>query len=253
MTRLLFFRIATALFGILCLLLTVGALVSGLTDGGPGGDFHVLLLTHGAFCGAFLATGFLSQLRRPSARVASWQMLLVTVACMELVGLTMRIDDPLFEIGFPVALLVTGLLHPARRRLLRPGPVNRLLVVVAVLCVVPSIWFTVGLAQHLDGLDGDALLAAQAGVDAVLTIPLVGLVAGLRAPGWRMVACSAGTVAVVFGVASIAYPAELGSAGAAGGTTAILAGLLFVALAESLTAREGTPSDVPAPAAQVRG
>jgi hypothetical protein len=251
MTRRILFRIFCSLFGALCALLTVGAVATGLGSGGPGGRLHVLLLAHGALTGAFLSAGLLGQLRRPTERVAAWQMVLVTVVVMEATGLAFRVDDPLFEIGFPVALLLTGLLHPARGRLLRPGRwTSPLLAPAALVAAVPAAMFTVHLGRQMHGLPTDQLLAVQAGCDVALTIPFVGLLAALRTTGWRVPAWSAGIVSVVLGLASATHPDELGSAGLAGGLVVALAGAGFVTLAEWEAAR--TPL-VPAEAGPTLG
>lgn len=248
MTRRIFFRIFCTLFGVLCALLTVGAFATALTSGGPGGRLHVLLLAHGALTGAFLSAGFLVQLRRPTERVAAWQMLLVTVVVMVATGLAFRIDDPLFEIGFPAALLLTGLLHPARGRLLRPGRwTSPVLAPAALVAAVPAAVFTVHLGRQMPGLPTDQLLAVQAGYDVALTIPFVALLASLRTTGWRVPAWSTGIVSVVFGLASAAYPEEIGSLGLAAGVVIALAGAGFVAVAEWEAARTRTVTAEPDP------
>lgn len=248
MTRRIFFRIFCTLFGVLCALLTIGSVATALSSGGPGGRLHVLLLAHGALCGAFLSAGFLVQLRRPAERVAAWQMVLVTVVVMEAIGLAFRITDPLFEIGFPVALALTGLLHPARRSLLRPGRwTSPVLAPAALVAAVPAAMLTVHLGRQMQGLPTGQLLAVQAGCDVALTIPFVGLLAALRTTGWRVPAWSAGIVSLVLGVASAAHPGELGSAGLGGGLVVALAGVGFVAVAEWEAARTTAGAGEPEP------
>jgi len=238
MTRRIFFRIFCTLFGVLCALLTVGAVATALSSGGPGGRLHVLLLAHGGLTGAFLSAGFLVQLRRPAERVAAWQMLLVAVVVMEATGLAFGVDDPLFEIGFPAALLLTGLLHPTRGRLLRPGRwTSPVLAPAALVAAVPAAMFTVHLGGQMHGLPTDQLLAVQAGCDVAITIPFVGLLAALRTTGWRLPTWSTGIVCVIFGLASAAYPDEIGSLGLAAGLVVALSGAGFVAVAEWEAAR----------------
>jgi hypothetical protein len=152
---------------------------------------------------------------------------------MEATALAFRVADPVFELGFPVALLVTGLLHPARARLLRPGRwVSPLLAPAALLAAVPAAMFTVHLGRQMHGLPADQLLAVQAGADVAVTIPFVGLLAALRTNGWRVPTWSTGIVSVVLGAASVVHPDELGSLGAVAGVAVALAGVAFVALAE---------------------
>jgi hypothetical protein len=57
---------------------------------------------------------------------------------------------------------------------------------------------------------------------------LVGLLAAFRIIRWRILAWSAGTAAVVFGVASIAFPTYWGSAGRGWGALAVGGGALFI-------------------------
>jgi len=73
---------------------------------------------------------------------------------------------------------------------------------------------------------------------AALSLPLIALVAALRARGFRLVACTAGIGAVVFGAASALLPEQASSPGVAWGTGAMVGGILFVAVAEFEARRE---------------
>jgi D-alanyl-D-alanine carboxypeptidase len=65
-----------------------------------------------------------------------------------------------------------------------------------------------------------------------VAIVLTGLLAALRTQGWRIPAWSAGTAAIVFGLASAVFPDQAGAAGRAWGGAAIAGGVLFIAMAE---------------------
>ena len=46
-----------------------------------------------------------------------------------------------------------------------------------------------------------------------IALPLTGLLAAFRTPGWRIPAWCAGAAAIVFGLASVVFPNYRGSAG----------------------------------------
>jgi hypothetical protein len=228
--RTIFFRIFCILFALPCALLAVGSVVGGLSSGGKGGADHVLLVTHGALM-ALLATAFVGSLWRSAQRVAWWQTILVTVCCLVFTGIRFRISDPAFEVGFPLAVVVTGLLHPARSRLLRASrDIDGVLGVAALVSAAPVAVLAAHLASQTAGLSGDRQLDMVSGYHAAVSLPFLGLLAALRTPGWRLPAIGASTLAVVFGVASLLFPDDSGSAGL-GGLLALVLGIGFVALA----------------------
>ncbi len=229
MTRLLF-RIFSILFALPCALLAVGALLEGVLSGGQGGTDHVLLATHATML-ALLATAFAGSVWRSADRIAWWQTALVVVGCLLATGIRFRVSDPAFEVGFPLAIALTGLLHPARGQLFRPtGRVDGLLAVVALVAAAP----VAVLAAHLGGvasdLTGERQLDVIAGYHAIISLPFLGLLAALRTPGWRLPAIGAGVVATVYGVASLMWPDDTGSAGVVG-LVAVALGAGFTALA----------------------
>jgi hypothetical protein len=65
-----------------------------------------------------------------------------------------------------------------------------------------------------------------------IAVVLLGLLAAARTQGWRLPAWSAGTAAIIVGLASCVLPDVPGSVGQACGALAVVWGVLFVAVAE---------------------
>jgi peptidoglycan/LPS O-acetylase OafA/YrhL len=65
-----------------------------------------------------------------------------------------------------------------------------------------------------------------------IAIVLAGLLAALQTRGWKIPAWSAGTAAIVFGLASVVFPDQRGAEGPGWGGVAIAGGVLFIAVAE---------------------
>jgi hypothetical protein len=65
-----------------------------------------------------------------------------------------------------------------------------------------------------------------------IAIVAIGLLAAARPAGWRVSAWSAGLAAVLVGASSLIWPNLAGSLGQPAGATAILWGVLFIAVAE---------------------
>src|SRR3989338_1873796 len=68
-------------------------------------------------------------------------------------------------------------------------------------------------------------------------ILLVGLLASFRPRGWRLAAWVAGSLPILFGVASVVLPGAESSLGAAWGIVAIVWGIAFIAVAEFIHKR----------------
>jgi hypothetical protein len=73
-------------------------------------------------------------------------------------------------------------------------------------------------------------------------IPLVGLVAGLRAPGFRIPAWCAGGALILLGAASVVYPNQASSFGRVWGVIAVVGAVGFIAEAEREARRAATPT-----------
>jgi hypothetical protein len=126
---------------------------------------------------------------------------------MYVAGFLAREQDPVFYIGFGTVLLLLWALHPARRTVLRLGAegLSPLLVPMALVAAAPlSLYAARMLALHrAAGEDGAFYLGIAA---TAVTVPLVALVAGLRAPGHRLPLWVAGVTLAVLCAGSLAYP-----------------------------------------------
>ncbi len=162
---------------------------------------------------AVVFVGLIAQLRHPARNVAGMQQAVLTVVVLAAVEvLASGSADPLLLIYLlPVILLVV--LHPARGQLVRPPlrPSGRLIVLGTV--AVPAL-----LVMAFDELD----LASRHvgghvehwGAMAAFALTLIGLVliAGLRPPGSRVSAWSAGGAMAIYAATSVGYPDDASSA-----------------------------------------
>ncbi|HZJ52080.1 MAG TPA: hypothetical protein VFF07_14860 [Actinomycetota bacterium] len=226
--------------------------------------------------------GLVAQLRRPDTKVAPmYQVLLPLATTIVVLALVAGQGNPSM-IVFVVMPLLIILFHPARPQVLRPSLApSPLLLGLAVLATVPLLFFAVGqlrvsreagriAPQVFDSLPEDAtdaevdraLKRAASGeaLEAVehygphwsamgafaLSIVASSFIAASRAPGWRLTAWTTAAVTILFGVASLVFPAD---ASALGGLWAVLAILWGVALVV-LSARESSaaPDVAPIPA-----
>lgn len=243
--RRLAFLIISGLLGVAFALPLFGwpSLALGWFEGGDRLPHRVHDLGYGVWAGILLAVGYLSQLRAPERRIAGFQQV-----ALALVGQTiasaLAADGPffLFVLGFAVLTAVLGWLHPARERVLERGRPSVPLLVLAIAAAVPLTMYALDMAElQRTGFPSDphveerhwSTMAAMA-----LSIWLVAAQAGLRTPGWRIPAWSAGLAAVVFGLSSIVFPGYPGAVGTTWGVAALLGGVVFVALAEWTSRRE---------------
>jgi hypothetical protein len=250
--RLIAFKVLAVLFGLGAFGGLFGAgIVVGWFDTTEGGIHRVHDIGFGVLAGVFVTVGFLSQLRNPEGQVsARYQIVAVGVAAL-IAGLIA--SDPgtgLFFFLIPiVALAILLAVHPAGTTLMKgqrsPRPV---LATLAVAGAIPLTWFALTAARlQRTGFPSDphvkqshwTIMASMA-----LAIVLVGLLASMRLPGWRVSAWCAGAGASLYGLASVVfatfpgtsvpYP---GSEGATWGLVAIAGGLVFIAAAEWETRR----------------
>lgn len=217
-------------------LLTVTLWVAdpGYTESTPVADLAFFAL------GAIIGSGFVSQVRtRPP--VAGVQQAVVAAAVLGAAGLVGQRIEPLvgaLVILGALAVLVT--LHPAGGHVLRPGTsVSVSLAVLSAIAAIPAVWQA---ARFLDAavqtgpscflgkcVRGDRLAELAA---TLLTVPMVGMLAALKPPGWRLPLWSAGTTSVLIGAVSLTLPDVPESLGVMGGAWAVGWGVLFLAVGE---------------------
>ncbi|MDQ3661594.1 MAG: hypothetical protein M3454_11135 [Actinomycetota bacterium] len=233
-----------------------------------------------AFGALFLLplVGLIAQLRRPENKIAPmYQILLPLATTIVILVLVAGQGDPSVVVFVVAPLLILGL-HPARSRVLRPALApSPLLLGLAIVATVPLLAFAVGqlrvsaeaarvAPQVFDSLpqdateaeaqkalervaSGEALEAAEHyghwSVMGAFALSIVGgsFIAASRPPGWGVTAWSTAAVTILYGVASLVFPAD---ASALGGLWAVLAILWGIALVV-LSMRESGPPPQPAP------
>lgn len=183
-------------------------------------------------------------LRRPARRPAAYQQALAAALSMYVGGAVTGEDDPVFYVGFAVVLLVLGLTHPARARLLRPGPggISPLLVTLALVMAAPLALYAVRVSR-IEDTSGVFYTGIAA---TALTIPFVALAAGMRADGYRLPLWVTGITLVVLSGASLAAPDAISAMPAWGAALGVLAGAVFVLAGEWEARRLAAVEVIPA-------
>lgn len=203
-----------------------------------------------------IGIGFAVQLRAPERKIAGVQQAVLGLLALGVAGLIGNRVEPLVgSLLFLVAAAILAALHPARRAFFKlGGGLSAPLAALSILAAVPAVGYTASmlvLARHagpscfLGGCPYGDRLAEMAAL--ALAIVLVGMLAALKTPGWRVAARSAGASAVILGLASILLPGVPGALGQAWGALTTTWGVLFVVAAE-WEARQATP-----PAGQGQG
>lgn len=218
-----------AAFGLVSLVLGWFEDVEGVA--GPVTD-----LGYGALVGIILTMGLLVQLRAPERKIAGMQQAALVIPAF-LIGSALASDS---QNLVPALILVPALgillaLHPAREEFLRrsaafsPG-----LLGAAVVGAVPLMAYAVDMGAQARDLVGPPHHVQRLSTMAAMAVAivLVGLLAAFKTRGWRNPAWSAGTSAIVFGLASTVFPDQRGAEGRAWGGLAFAGGVLFIAVAE---------------------
>lgn len=235
-------RIAfVAWVGVVTVVLGIGlfgltTLVLGWFEADRGTFIPVTDLGYGALVGILITGGLLVQLRDPDRKIAGLQQ--ATLAALALLISAPLAEDDQNVVPGLVALGAVGLavaLHPARREFFLPGGgFSPGLAAVAVLAAGPLIGYGLSMAAQARELAGPphhiqrlATMTAMA-----VALVLVGLLSALQTRGWRIPAWSAAAAAGVFGLASMVFPDDRGSAGRGWGALAIGGGLVFIVVAE---------------------
>jgi hypothetical protein len=212
--------------------LTVGSVLGLLESTGP--DNRIAFLTHLPWLALGYCAAFAALLYRPGARPAAWQQAAANALAMYLGGLVLAQEsDPVFYVGFGTVLLLLALLHPDRRSLFRPGPagLSPLLVPMALVAAAPLALYATRLLELHEGSGPDDAFYLGIAVSA-LSVPLIGLVAGLRAGGARLALWTAGVTLGVIGAASLIEPEGAAAMPAWAAALALAGAVAFVAVGE---------------------
>ncbi len=194
-------------------------------------------LGYGTLVGIILTIGLLAQLHAPERKIAGIQQAALVIPAL-LIGSALASDS---QNVVPALILIPAVgillaLHPAREEFLRRGAgFSRKLLAITILGAIPLIAYALEMGAQAQDLVGPPhhvqRLSTMAAV--AIAIVLVGLLAAFKTRGWRIPAWSAGTAAIVFGLASMAFPDDPGAVGPGWGSLAIAGGVLFIAAAES--------------------
>ncbi len=210
-------------------------------------DHRVHDVTFGLLYGPGIV-GLAAQLRSPRRSVAAQVMALAPWAALGVVFLLTNYWLP-FGTKFQMyATAVYGgltlsalLLHPAGRDLLaalRPSRACRPMLLMVAVAAAPLLGFAaVNVAVQRQVARGDIhWQVGHYGFMAAIgiTIVAVGVLAGLRPPGWRLSAWTAGGLAALLGALSLVYPESVSSLSPAWSLAAIAWGAGFVAVGEKV-------------------
>jgi hypothetical protein len=226
--------ILVAVFGVVFFGLT--SLVIAWFEDVEGVAGPVTDLGYGVLFGIILTAGLIVQLRGPERKIAGVQQAFLVIPALVVGSATASDSQDLVPalILLPAIGILLGL-HPAREEFFRRGAaLSRPVLAIILIAAIPLVAYALDMgaqARHLEGpphhVQRLSTMAAMA-----LAIVLTGLLAALQTRGWRIPAWSAGTAAIVFGLASVAFPDQPGAVGRGWGGVAIAGGVLFIAVAE---------------------
>ena len=193
-----------------------------------------------ALGGLLVGSGLASQLVRADLRVAGLQQALIGLAALAVAGLLgERVEPLLGGLVLFVAVVVLGVLHPARAELLQlRRPLNLPLAILSLLAAGPAVVYAIAMLDLARQAGPSCFLGQCAGGDrfaemAALAIAILGtgIQAGTRPRGRRPNAWCVGIAAVTVGLASVALPDVPGAVGPIWGSLAVTWGIAFVAAA----------------------
>ena len=234
------FTVVAAVAAFLTAALTVGSLGQVVGGVDPEGaalteDGRLAALVHVPWLALGWCAAFLAMLWHAERRPAAYQQALAMLVGLYLGGLVLaRESDPIFYLGFGVVMLLLGLLHPARRAVWRTGAwgISPVLVPLALLLAAPCTLYAIDMVdlQLEVGTDGPFYMAIAS---TALAVPLVGLVAGLRAPGWRLpLWVTGGMLFLLVGSGAAAEPAASAAPASPWTLAGLVAAVAFVGLGE---------------------
>jgi hypothetical protein len=194
-------------------------------------------LGYGALVGIILTMALLVQLNAPERRIAGIQQAALVIPAL-LIGSAIASDSqnvvPALILMPAVGILLA--LHPAREEFLRRGAgFSRRLLAITILGAIPLAAYALDMGAQAQDLEGPPHHVQRLSTMAAMAVAivLIGLLAAFRTRGWRIPAWSAGATAIVFGIASTAFPDDPGAVGRGWGGLAIAGGVLFITVAES--------------------
>jgi peptidoglycan/LPS O-acetylase OafA/YrhL len=195
--------------------------------------------------------GLLVQLWRPAKNVAGQVMALIPWAALVLtVALTFVLTDsarrgfnPAWR-GVAMVAVIAALLHPTGRGFFRSFRVSRVnwvtLALVGIAAVPLLVFAFTNVVLQGTVADEHAFLGHYGFMAAFsFTVIGLGLVASLRADGWRLTVWVTGLLPVLLGLTSLIYPHSSSSLASVWALAAIAWGVGFVAAAERTRHTDG--------------
>jgi hypothetical protein len=184
---------------------------------------------------AILGAGpLLALLRRPRAQPLLMQFWVLGQIVTTAAWLTAT--WPAFEFDEIVTILIVLAAYPAPQLLLSLKSDERIskpllgLSLLAAVALAPILWSNLQLQLTDAGSEFHTTGQYMHVVYITLLVPLGGLLAATKRPGWRVLAAIIGIALIYLGAASITVPNHPGSWGMLGGLASLLGGLAFVAL-----------------------
>jgi hypothetical protein len=212
------------------------SLVIGWFESLEGVAGPVTELGYGALFGIILTFGVLVQLRFPERQIAGLQQSVLVIPAL-LIGSAIATDA---QNLVPALILVPALgvllvMHPARDEFLRrDASFSPVLLLIAILGAIPLIGYALHMGAEARELTGPPHHVQRLSTMAAMAVGilLTGLLAALKTKGWRIPAWSAGSAALIFGLASMAFPDHPAAEGRGWASLTLAAGALFIGVAE---------------------
>lgn len=230
------FRVVAGILGLVGIVLSVPFTVASFVDD-PEAIHRLHNVAFTALYGVLLGVALLVCARRPEANVSAFFVAVASGLAGAIAGLAS--EDFISGIWFtaPISIAVLWLLHPSRRRLLRPSGFDAPTAVLSLVSLAPAIAFLLTQSElQRTGVEADphwefhhySGMAA-----AALALPLCGLAASLRESGRRVGAWLVGLSAVLIGGGSLVLSDYAGSFDALWAWLTLVWGVAVIALAEA--------------------
>lgn len=225
-TRRITYRVLLVLSSLAAGLFGGSLLVAGWFSTVDGGSHRFHELSWGVLEGVVVLVGLLLSLWRPARLPVAYQQAVLGFGSL-LVTMAMIQESDVATLVVGSLIVAAGLLHPARRELLRVGPWHGPSLIVGALTAAPLVWYAIAqAAAHRAGspTDPHVEMAHYAGTTAAaLALAALVLLAASRRPGRRVAVGSATVGLAVLGAASIIWPDQVSSFGTVGGAAALVA------------------------------
>jgi len=238
------FIVLAVVFGVGLGALGLFSMVVGWLGAAGREEHRIHDIGFGAVAGILIAVPLLLQASRSERRISEMQAVALGFVGFG-AGYALGGAVP-FLLGPVVIVALLWWLHPAREELAFRGRPQPILAALAVLAAIPLVIYAIDQAE----IQRACVLADEhceefhfAGMAALaFALPLVGLAAAWRAPGWRTVARLVAVAAAVFGLSGILYPDNLSSIGTTWGAIVLGAAAVFLAVSEVAARSSGTGS-----------